>query len=219
MHKNYLEFSAESNHDLGFQMGKAFREEAHKRVKPLNQTETDLANQLLEVTEKYFPQYINELRGYSEGAEVDFLGLWAVSIEDALDSLLEKCTFGATNGGELLFHNEDWEKGSEKSISMVKKEINGLVIFEIYYHNTLGGNAISINSNGCVHSINSLSHKDHQIGVPRNVIARFLSETSDPVGDFEKIKKIPRASGYNHNIVGIDGTIYDMEMSAKEQVL
>lgn len=225
-HKNYYAFTAKTNYDLGLQMGGTFKNVANNSLKKRRTTDwksrRSLSQGFLQITVKYFPEYIQELKGYAKGADIDFIDLWIMSLEDELNPFLdttEKCTFGVTNRGKLLFHNEDWEADAKDSVCVVQKTVDNLTILELYYYNTLGGCSVSVNSHGFVHSINSLSHKDKQVGVPRNVIARWFSETDNPQKDFEKMKTIRRSSGYNHNIVSKNGNIYNIESSATKQIL
>jgi hypothetical protein len=89
----------------------------------------------------------------------------------------------------------------------------------LFYVNSLGGNAISINSHGFVHAVNSLAHGDHQIGVPRNMVARWLSGTKSPENDFWSLARLPRSSGYHHSIVSVDGRIWSIESTATRQTI
>jgi len=225
MHNCYKEFKAENNYELGRQMGAAFKAEAQGAVKTLKQDPScglkiERSKPYLEFTQKHFPQYIEELEGYAESAEIDFQNLWILSLEDELSFCpSDKCSSAITNQGRLVLHNEDWEAGLENIISVVKKTIGTLTILELYYQNTLGGNSFSINSNGFTCTVNSLSHSDWQPGLPHNVIARWLSETADPEADFKKLENLPRATGSNHIFVNRDGKIWNMECSAKKQIL
>lgn len=174
----------------------------------------------LVATKKYFPQYIEEIEGYAQGAGVDFVEFWAQGLEDGGNYYYHgHCSSMVTNGGKLIAHNEDWASDAADQICIVQKTVGDLTILELNYFVTLGGNSASINSHGYVQLINTLSHTDWQIGVPRNVIARFMSETSDPIRDFEKLKAIKRASGYNHNIVGLDGRMWNIESTAERQLI
>ena len=225
MHNCYKEFKAENNYELGRQMGAAFKAEAQGAVKTLKQDPScglkiERSKPYLEFTQKHFPQYIEELEGYAESAEIDFQNLWILSLEDELSFCpSDKCSSAITNQGRLVLHNEDWEAGLENIISVVKKTIGTLTILELYYQNTLGGNSFSINSNGFTCTVNSLSHSDWQPGLPHNVIARWLSETADPEADFKKLENLPRATGSNYIFANRDGKIWNMECSAKKQIL
>ena len=224
-HQYYFEIQAKSHADLGIQKGRLFGQwlrdtlDAHEsRAAWVGLRST--AARTLELTERHFPHLIEELRGYALGAGVAFDDLWMLHVEDEfLDDGNDKCTTVVTNEGFLIAHNEDWPVGSEDSVCILRQNLNGVIRFELFYLNTLGGNSISINSHGFVHAVNSLTHTDDQVGVPRNVIARWLSDTRSPEDDFKKLALIPRASGYHHTLVHADGTVWSIECTAKKQLL
>lgn len=221
MLKHYYEFTAKNNFDLGLQMGRAFRRESHARLtrqKEEGRWRKKLAagKKYFPPTQKYFPHLIEELKGYALGAKISFPELWTASLEDDLDG--EKCTTMITNGGRLIAHSEDFPR-AKNDIAIVKKTVGGVTILEIFYFNTLGGNAVGVNSHGFAHATNSLYSRDRQIGVPKNVVSRWLSETANPEKDFLRLKKIRRASAYNYNFIGSDGIIFNIETTAEKSVL
>lgn len=176
------------------------------------------AQRYLDPTYKVFPQFIEELHGYADGAGVAFPDLWTKSLEDELNYYTdEKCTTIVTNGGLLISHNEDWDANSKDAICVIKKTIRDLTIFELFYFNTLGGNSISVNSHGIVQSINTLTHTDWRIGIPRNVIARWMSETNNPAQDYIRLQTLQRSLGYNHVLVDRLGTITNIECTSIRQ--
>ncbi|MEK7211558.1 MAG: C45 family peptidase, partial [Patescibacteria group bacterium] len=221
MLKNYYEFTATNNFNLGLQMGRAFAHPSRARLLRYKKTggwkkKIAAAEKVLALTEHQFPHLVEELRGYALGAKINFGDIWTVNLFE--DSTGDKCTTIISNGGRLLGHSEDFD-GAKNDIAVVKKTIGGLTILEIFYFNTLGGNAVSINSSGFVHAANSLFPADRQAGIPHNVIARWLSETKNPVADFARLKKISRDSGYNHNFINLRGQIFNIESTAKHALL
>jgi hypothetical protein len=224
-HQHYYELEADSYRELGLRRGEMFgeflRRTLNERREDRDWNETVArAQEYLAPAGAAFPQYVDELKGYAEAANAPFGELWALSLEDEVtDESYERCTTVVTNHGALIAHNEDWDDDAEDQICVVSKRVGNLRSFELYYLNTLGGNSISINSNGYVHAINSLSHTDGQIGVPKNLVARWLSETRSPDSDYEKLTELRRASGYHHTLVSLDGRIWSIECSATEQKL
>ncbi len=224
-HKNFYQFKAKDNFDLGLQMGQVFADIAKRNVEHNSafadwKTKKERAAKFLKYNQEYFPEYVEEIRGYAKGAGVDFLDLYTLSLEDEVsEEYPEKCSTMITNNGELIAHNEDWEKYAEDKICIVEKEIRDLKILELYYYNTLGGNSVSINSHGYVVCINSLNSKDTKVGLSKNVIGRWLSETRDPDKDFEKLKDLPRALGYSGNIVSPLGKIRNVEYNSSGAIL
>lgn len=223
-HKNYFEITAKDNFDLGTQRGELFGKFAQQtllqRKKEKNWAKkVELAKSEFNLTKNYFPQYIEEIEGYAKASRISVPEFWTLSLEDDFDHLDEKCTTIVTNNGKLLSHNEDWEKGSEDKICLLKKTVKGLTTLEFFYINTLGGASVCINSYGFVMTINTMDSVDRQTGVPRNVIARWLSETQNIEKDFEKLKAIKRSLGYNHIFVNRKGEVWDLESTATKQVL
>jgi predicted choloylglycine hydrolase len=224
-HKNYYTFKASSNYDLGFMMGQKFSNEAKNAVlvakKDNWKNKLDIGRKLLDITQEYFPQFIDELKGYATGAGVEFIDLWTISIEgDAERKTSAKCTNIITNEGKLIGHNEDAERpGLENSVCIVKKTLGNLTTFEIYYYNTLGGNSVGISSFGYAHALNTLFFTGNKLGIPKNVIARYLLETNNPDVTIKKVLNFPRASGYNHNIISKSGKIWNLELTADKGIL
>lgn len=178
------------------------------------------AIEYLSVTKEYFVPYVQEMEGYAKGAGVDFLECWTRSLEDEFSFYrADHCTSIVTNDGKLISHNEDWANDAADEICVLQKTIGNLTLLELNYFNTLGGNSASINSYGYIHLINTLAHSDWQLGVPRNVIARFMSETKDPMQDFKRLASLKRATGYNHNIISMNGKMWNIESTAKAQMM
>jgi hypothetical protein len=225
-HRAYQTVDAKNAADLGTQLGRLNGEHmresiAYVRREPNWNRKLAIAKQQIAVTQQHLPQYVTELEAYAGAAGLSLADVWVVMCEDELDEMAaEKCTTFVTNGGNLVSHNEDWDEDSEEEIGVLRKTIGGLTTLEIHYFNTpLGGSAISINSHGYVQAINSLHHSDGRIGIPRNVIARWLSETADPEQSFAKLRTLPRSAGYNHLLVGTGGRVFDIECTAERQVM
>lgn len=181
------------------------------------------ARPLFDATEQFFPNLAAELRAYASAGGVPLAELWALSCEAEADEEArahEMCTTVVTNGGMLIAHNEDWDETAATSICVTKKTLPNVTVFGLHYYDApLGGNAICVNSHGYIQAINSLNHSDHRIGVPKNVVARWLSETCDAESDFASLAKLPRASGFNHVLVSRKGEVFDIECSASRQCL
>lgn len=219
-HKNYYEIIAKDNYDLGLKTGILFgqitRKSLEKRKKKNDwRLKIENAKKYLEVTIKFFPQYIKEINGYARSSHISFEDLWTLMTDV---EVYEKCTTFITSDGQMISHNEDWEKDSENDICILRKTVNNVTLLELYYFNTLGGVSISINSHGYVQAINTLDHTDSQIGVPRNIVARWLSETEDIEKDYQKLNLIPRANGYNH-VFANNNNVWNLECSAHHQFL
>lgn len=218
-HANYFEIRADSFYDLGLRVGRQFGHAMRQFVAAEKRRNQDVTpyRSTVETTTRTFPHLVEETRGYADGAGVTFEDVWIGLEDDELET--ERCTTIVTNAGLLVAHNEDWDVSSSDAICVLRKTVRDLTIFELFYLNTLGGNAISINSHGFVHAVNSLNHRDRQIGIPENVVSRWLSETRCPESDARKLQTIERASGYSHTLVRQDGKTWNIECTSKEHRL
>ena len=221
LHTNYHEIKTSNNYQMGWQLGKLFGKNIFNDLKrnrrPKHRIDKTKQMESLKLTKNTFPHLYQEIQGFSEAANISLNELWYF-IADDLDEK-ERCTTVITNNGYLFAHNEDLDEYSANSICVLKKSIKNFTILELYYMDVLGGNAFSINSYGFVQSINTLPHKFKQSGIPRNIIARWMSETKSPDSDFIKLKNINRASGYNHNIAHFSGKVWNIECSAAKQIM
>jgi predicted choloylglycine hydrolase len=202
-HTSYLEIFAPDHRRFGLALGWRLKEEVQRDVKRLKKKKnyTQLrwrSRSYLEQASHFAPNLLDELRGYAEGAGVLFEDVWLLSLEDEMDQA-DHCTTVVTNGGRLLAHNEDWDvPGFADRLYLLRRRIGRKETLDLYYRNTLGGNAISVNSHGLVQAVNSLWCRDQRVGVPRNVVARLASEARSAREAIKIIKKARRASGYAH---------------------
>lgn len=221
VHRNYHEVEGDSPAACAHEVGRLFAPIVQDYISYAREDEDWAAHRqdaqrLLNETARYFPDYVEELRAYAKGARVDLLDLWTMSIEDELDDGgSEKCTTIITNKGHLIGHNEDWDPDSSEDICILKKRCGEVTTLELYYYGCpLGGAAISISSRGYVQAINSLDHTDWQIGVPKLVLARRLSEMRSIGAELAGLLAIPRSSGFAHNLIDRQGNVTVVETTA-----
>jgi Acyl-coenzyme A:6-aminopenicillanic acid acyl-transferase len=225
-HDNYFEINVDTNYELGLRKGELFGKFMRQSIEELQEDEDwdyDLgrARSYVSHASKAFPHLIEEVHGYAEGARVCFEEAWRLIIED---ELIEydggRCSTMITNDGTMIAHNEDWwEEDADQAICVLRRTVGGVSTLELFYMNTLGGNSVSINSHGFVQAINSLAMNDNQVGVPRNLVCRWLSDTSSPDHDLQILQGMRRASGYHHNLINRQGQIWSIECSAIQEVL
>lgn len=220
----YVIIKAKNHYEAGFQLGKNLADLKKKYLlvsqpRDLSWDELiPLSKPFLKETEKYFPQYIDELHGLAEGAEIPFEKLWVKTcLEEILSISEEKCTtiFAKQTLNSLVGHNEDEDVWKKDYLFLQKRTIGEITTLEFNYALSLGGQAVSVNSFGLIQCINHLYHKNFQPGVPKKIIGRWLSEAPS----FEYIKnelpKINRASGYNHVFIKND-QVLNIELTPKE---
>lgn len=227
MHTHSYTFTADTPKEMGRQVGETFRDEIQKALVSLQQSpkwessrSTDQAS--FELTRQHFPEYVEELTGYAEGAGIPVMDAWSLCIEDESGAYEEEnaehCTSVITNGGLLIGHNEDSSTTRDQDkLSVVRKTLPTVSTFELYYATSIGGTAIGVNSHGYAQIINTLYHSNLQVGVPRVVISHFLLQTQDPEHDLALVSKIPKMSGYHHAIAKNTGEIWTVEFNSSDE--
>lgn len=221
-HTNYHEVAGADAAACGHQLGRIFGPKVRAYIEDERTSRhwrrlKSEADRYLTATARYFPSYIQELQAYADAARVPLLDLWTMSIGDELDDT-EKCTTVVTNNGRLIAHNEDWDADAVEDICILKRTCADITTLELYYYGCpLGGTALSICSRGYVQAINSLNHIDRQVGIPKIVMARRLSELDDAGRELSDLLALPRASGFAHTLIDRRGQVTAIECSAKRQ--
>lgn len=227
-----------SHREMGRQLGEACRSQVTRSIENarqlLKQSYDSLqldwvgaliqARKYLPFAEERYPQYVDELRGMAEGANVSFDDLTVVNAMEAvtMDALhLVKCTSMAvnqertTNGTVLVAHNEDWVPEDEPDVYLVQarpeKEPSYLAM-------TYGGLLpnIGFNSHGIAQCCDSVYPTDSRIGIPRVIVSRAVLAATTPSEAIRRTLIPQRAAGYNHLLVHESGEIFSVEVSARQ---
>src|SRR5512134_1513350 len=137
-----------SHHEMGCQIGEARREQVQHSIANahvlIDQSYDTLeltwdgakiqARKYLPFAEERYAQYVEEMRGVAEGANVAFDDIVALNAMEAvtMDALhLTRCTSFAVNeertadGHVLLAHNEDWVPEDENDVFVVSAKPSG----------------------------------------------------------------------------------------------
>ncbi len=182
------------------------------------------SNQFLPYLQKNHPDYIEELRGISEGSRLPFDDILAINCRyeisrKGLDK--DNCctTIGISkekskDGHAKLAENWDWALCQKKNIVILKmKYNNGLKITTITEAGIIG--RMGINNYGIGVVGNTLKNTNVGIGIPVHFTFRKLLEqrSIDSVKEFFQDNKI--ASSYNFMIAN-ESKIYDFEVDNKQ---
>lgn len=217
----YLTFTAKDNAELGHQLGEHFRDRIRAKIErerhPAWEREVRQAIRHWAPTRAHFPHLCEEVTAYARAARVRWQDLWTVGLELGEDA--DRCTALVTNGGALVGHVEDFEPDTAHDLFLIRKTVGKATVLDLNYFYTLGGNAASVNSHGWCQLINTLHGPTSRSGVPRNVIARWLSETADPMRDARRLARIGRMDGYAHTFVHEGGRAFSLETTDKDACL
>ena len=223
-HSRYLEVSADTDFGIGVklgeQLGHAVRCRLHEN-RALHAMSWDRhlqqARQYLGHAEAAFPHLVNELQGYAAGAGVSFEELWLLNLrDDVFGKEARRSASLVSSGGQLSGHTEDCAS-SEGSPFVLRRNLRGKSKLELHYAGTWGGNAWSVNRASWVQMVNPLRHRDQQHGVPRDLVARLLSDAEDPMTAKRQLRGMRHSAGqsFTWHRLASGSASWNLELSAQ----
>ncbi|KAL6443606.1 hypothetical protein ACFW04_001621 [Cataglyphis niger] len=210
-----------THYEIGFDIGRTFAKIIQDFVDiypPLNETYLPLFatekgknvyEETLDAVKKQFPQYVREIEGTADGANIPFHKLFLMHLDDIISNVTVKtqenslpvgCSTIICNqpGCEILGHNEDalketlnhWYLVSAHVIEAGHREEK---FTSLSYAGFLPGYTMGYNHHGLVYSINTLSAAVLRSGkTPRYFLTRALLG----VENFMQAQQTLRNEGY-----------------------
>jgi isopenicillin-N N-acyltransferase-like protein len=225
-----------THHEMGRQIGEACRKQVTHSIESAGQLLVESYSQLeltwegariqahkyLPFAQAHYPQYVEEMAGIAEGANVAFDDVVVVNTMEALtdDALqLTHCTSFAVNDDRtvnrhvLLAHNEDWVPEDENDVFIIHATPKNECPFLAMTYGCLLPN-VGFNAYGIAQLCDSVYPNDPRIGIPRVVAARAVlaSQRLDKAIHYSPSPQ--RAAGYNHVLAHESGELYSVEVSA-----
>jgi isopenicillin-N N-acyltransferase-like protein len=182
------------------------------------------ARKYIPFAQERYPQYVDEIEGLAQGANVAFDDLAVLNAMEAvtMDALhLTKCTSFAVNGeytadGHVLVaHNEDWLPEDESDVYLIHAEPDDEPPFLAMTYGGLIPN-IGFNAFGIAQCCDSVYPTDSRIGIPRLVVSRAVLAARTPADAIRNAVLPRRAAGYNHLIAVESGEMFNVEVSARK---
>ncbi|OJX39575.1 MAG: hypothetical protein BGO78_13800 [Chloroflexi bacterium 44-23] len=230
-----------SHLQIGHQIGEAFRQNISASIdnarilidKAYDQLQLNWEGAVIQsrkyipFVEEHYPQYVDEMQGIAQGANVEYDDICVVNAMEAVtsDALhLTKCTSMAVNqqctrdGSVLVSHNEDWTPEDEHFVYLVHANPDNEPSFLAMSYGGLLPN-VGFNSFGIAQCCDSVYPDDSRIGIPRIVYSRAVLAAKSPADAIRSILVPQRAAGYNHLIVHDSGEMYNVETSARQFAL
>ena len=219
-----------SPRDVGEQLGERFATEARRAVEIFKvelswekgatlDAAKRYGRKVLPRIEAWFPDFVDEMRGYASASRVPFdilLAQWS-GYSPALAR--KGCTDVAVgpehtaDGSVLVAHNEDYTPAYEGIVVPVRVAVDGKpAFFAMSYQGlfpTIGMNDAGISLTG-----NALSHNDTRVGIPKMVPPRRVLEARTLVEALEASMPADRGGSFNNIVCSRDGELYSMEGSA-----
>jgi len=169
-----------------------------------------------------FPQYIEELEGIADGAEVPFEDVFLLMCEELWEDVAwHGCTDmvargkASTDGTTLIAHTNDLLPKTESMLVMLRVKAGSEPEF---IGISVGGIAISAGYNAAKISLtgNQLDANDTRPGVPRLLVVRAILGSTTLSEAMTYCLLPSRASSYNNVIADGSGEVYSMEGSATD---
>jgi len=218
-----------SHYDIGKALGRqckdqALRMQKHFRDGVRRNPDLDMARvmtharKVLPAVRDYYPEFVEEVEGYSEGTGIPFTELVAMvcdfpgqgkkgctDIAVSSDWTKDDCVYAA--------HNEDVEPHNISDIALVKvkpKDEPGFVA--VSYGGilpTVGVNAAGISLTG-----NAVVPNDTRPGIPKMIAPRKVLREKDIISAIRASMPEGRGTSFNNIVCDSNGEIYSMEGSA-----
>lgn len=212
-----------TNYEIGLAIGESLKEDINEYKQRIDSLyskqfktigDKDLIEKTKKLIKKYFPNYIQELKGLADGAGLGLNDIILLSNEETfIHNLKDRCTTFAYSceDGIFLCHNEDWLPGYEDFFYIIKaKPKKGPSFLSLAYTGSLPGSSAALNSYGIAFSGNSLL-TGVQHGMPKNVILRSQIEAKN-LREFERLASFsPRAIPNHSMAIDKHGRIISVE--------
>lgn len=232
-----------SHYDVGFSIGHTFAKRItdwfDDPVSPLQVFRKfykdpeghGIVQKYMETGEKYFPDYVQEIRGIADGSEAEFEDVFLTNLwceiffahKELKDGILEKdsaegCTSVYVNkeGMRIIGHNEDAAHGSERfnylaHVTVVDEEDKSTVkenFITFMYPGMIPGFAFNVTNEFVITGNVLLPKSKCPSGVPLNFVLRKLlsCKTIEEMVEAAKCEPTGCAYGFNLNIASIEGT-------------
>jgi len=182
----------------------------------------DRARAFLPYAEDFYPDYVDEIRGYSEGSKLPFEDVFACCCHELLSSSgFKGCTDLVVagdvteRGNVMAAHNEDWSADQAYTVVLLHAKPAGKPEFICTaYAGILP--SCGMNSSGISLTGNALDPNDVRIGIPKSFPVRKALEAKRIGQALEWSMPAERASSYNNICADKNGEIYSLEGSATD---
>ena len=227
----YLEIKG-TYYEVGHAIGEMFRGKIQETIEDRKKTisryqeRLDQTKPYYKEAKAYFPQLVDEMRGMTDGAQIELPDLFFHNNPEVYDRMAEwdrervetsdHCTIAVSfnKEGALVGHNEDWSIESLDELYVLKATVGNTTFLGLNYATFLPGSSASLNQWGLVQCINELE-QENKIGVPKYFLARAILECKNLEEAETLILKTNRASGYNHMLVQGDD-LWDIEIAGHD---
>ena len=180
------------------------------------------ARDYLPYADDFYPDFVEELRGYAEGSGIQFDEVFAMCCHELLSPIGSKGCTDVVAGGDvtaegnvLAGHNEDWDASCLPMVVLLKAKPTGKPSFVCTAYAGLLPST-GMNDRGISLTGNALSPNDSRVGIPKVFPVRKALEARRIGEALENAMPRQRASSYNNICSDKNGEIYSLEGSATD---
>ncbi|MHA1674199.1 MAG: C45 family autoproteolytic acyltransferase/hydrolase [Promethearchaeota archaeon] len=203
--------------EIGHQIGTHFRQAIQKtfstdsRIKQLlhwDEIQPHRVTEAEKLTRIHFPQYLDEIRGMAEGADLPYRDVLTVNFMHLPPVVNDDCSTVILCEGDhiILAHNEDHEIGLGKAAYLVQCNYTAskVSLFSFLYPGCIPGLSFGFNSHGVVVACNYAPDPNIEIGIPRLMHGHWVLEAPTLAEAIARAQAYPpRAGGVTYNIVSM----------------
>lgn len=203
-----------TNYEIGLKIGKEFEKQINNtltnrrkfiELKNWDSQDKSRINEMLKLSRKIFPNYIEEMQGLADGAGYEFRDIFIHNSMHLLN--LANCSTGIMKLSDkiLLAHNEDFDPIMEENryfIFVEQEENKGF--FAHCYPGVIPGMSFGFNSDGLLLTCNFLPDPTKSLGVSRILFGRAILEQSTIQDAIKIIKSFtPRTGGASYTLTSM----------------
>ncbi len=203
-----------THYEIGFQVGRQFKKLIRKAMlrspfyiglKLMDSMKPKWFNELQSYAEKFYPQYVDEMRGIADGAKLKYRDVAIVNFRHSIKLEIPKTECSTLVFKEddkiILGHNEDHEQTiRDYSYILIAKYDKGPSIFTYCYPGCVPGNSVSFSTHGIVMTGNALQDPELKTGLPKGLLDHAMVEAKTIDEAVKICQTSGRSGGYSYNL-------------------
>ncbi len=211
-----FEFSG-SHYDIGVALGRLSADSIRNVIPGMERVialrklwlGSDRLKQIESAARSAFPDYMQEMEGIADGADVPFQDILIWNCRGDLPTESEPASEGALGcttvmsgretGDIEIAHNEDghkWLKGLCHLVTLAPE--NAPRVTSFYYPGLISGHNFGFNEFGLVQTVNNIRPGDQKAGLPRHIISRASLACRSMEEALALFARTDRASGFHY---------------------
>ena len=223
--------ASDTNYNAGYKIGQRCKSRIERLIETSKRKYSSItgrpfeyfirrSERMLDICRKGYGKYIEEIKGITDGAGVDFDEYFALNFEDEVIDFAEKCTTLCLKNGDDVYlgHNEDWTNDFLDKLYILKLKQRGKP--DVLFLSYLGPPQFiiaSLNSAGIAFTGNSL-YITHKLGIPEALMLRAMADAKNVKEAVSDLIVKPREMGMNSMIISRDKVV-DVENSLNKSAV